>query len=229
MKMLAPLALSLTMLIGLPASSDGQTRRPPAPPVATTLTADGGYRISTATARVHLVEYVSYTCGHCATFEAESRDPLLTTYLRSGATSIEVRPMVRDAIDLAAATLARCGASAQFFERHHALMGRQAEMMAAAERTSSSWEAVPIAQRLARIASDTGITAAVLPLGVTRAQANACLADRTAISRILAITEAGSALGVEGTPSFLINGQLQRGAHSWTALRTRLDAALTAR
>jgi protein-disulfide isomerase len=227
-RLLLTFALSALALTALPASSEGQTRRP-ALVVATTLTPDGGYRMGSATARVRLVEYVSYTCPHCATYDAQSRDPMLTSYVRGGQTSVEVRPMVRDILDLAAATVARCGLPARFFDRHHALMARQSAMFAAAESTQAGWAAVPGPQRLARIAQDTGLIDAVLPLGVTRAQANACLADQTAIQRIISITEAGSALGIQGTPSFLINGQLQQGAHSWDAVRTRLDAALAAR
>lgn len=221
---LAAAAIGLT----LPASSDAQAGRRAAAP-AVTQTAEGGFRMGSATARAAIIEFVSYTCPHCADYDRESQQVLRTAYVGRGTTSVEVRPMVRDIIDLASATLARCGTPARFFDRHHALMARQAQTFAAAEAANSGWSAVPPPQRLSRVAADTGLIAAVAPHGVTRAQADACLADTAAIRRIIAISEAGAALGVEGTPSFMINGELQRGTHSWAALRPRLDAALAAR
>jgi protein-disulfide isomerase len=210
-------------------NGDAQTGRAAASVPAVALTPDGGYRQGSPTARVQLVEYVSYTCSHCANYDAESHRILRSHYVPRGTISVEVRPLVRDILDLAAATVARCGNSARFFDRHHALMARQGEMIAAAQASQASWAAVPAPQRLARIASDTGLIAAVQPLGVTAAQANACLADQAAIDRIIAVTQGSSALGIMGTPSFLINGQLQERTHSWATLQPRLDAALAAR
>jgi protein-disulfide isomerase len=228
-KTLSIITLSAFVMLALPCSGDAQTRRPPPRPAAVTLTPDGGYRLGNAAARVRLVEYVSYTCSHCANYDAESYQLLRSEYVPRGTTSVEVRPLVRDIVDLAAATVARCGNPARFFERHHALMARQEAMLTAAQTAQTGWAAVPAPQRLARIATDTGVLTAVLPLGVTRAQANACLSDQAAIERIVAIAEGSRTLGIEVTPSFLINGQLQNGAHSWATLRQRLDAALAAR
>jgi protein-disulfide isomerase len=33
-------------------------------------------------------------------------------------------------------------------------------------------------------------------------------------------------LGVEGTPSFLLNGALLAGTHDWTSLKAQLDARM---
>ena len=68
--------------------------------------ANGSYLIGNPKARVKLVEYVSYTCPHCAHFTHES-DAALGAMVRSGSTSIELRNQVHDGFDLAAATLAR--------------------------------------------------------------------------------------------------------------------------
>jgi protein-disulfide isomerase len=224
---LSALLLTAAATLALPVPGGTQTNPRATPPI--TQTAEGGIRMGSATAQAALVEYVSYTCSHCATYDAQSYDTLRTTYVARGTTSVEVRPLVRDIIDLASATLARCGTPARFFERHHALMARQATTLAAADAASSAWSAVPGPQRLARVATDTGLIAAVAPLGVSGAQAAACLADTAAIDRIIAVAQGSAALGIRGTPSFLINGELQAGTHSWTALRPRLDAALVAR
>lgn len=226
---LAAVAVTILVSLSLPAGSDAQANRRAAPAATVTATAEGGMRMGNDNARAALVEYVSYTCPHCATYDAQSHEALRRQYVARGTTSVEVRPLVRDALDLATAVVARCGTPARFFERHHALMARQQDMFAAAQTAQSGWAGVPTAQRLARIADDTGVIAAVAPLGVTEVQARACLADEAAVRRIVAIVERGSALGVRGTPSFLLNGQLLDGVHNWAALQPRLDAALAAR
>ncbi len=223
---LSTIALAATLSV---TGGNAQTAQSAANVRAVTLTPEGGYRLGSATAAVRVVEYVSYTCPHCATYDAESAEPLRTLYVARGRTSVEVRPLVRDILDLASASLARCGAPERFFERHHALMARQSASIAAAQTTSAGWAAVPGPQRLARVASDAGLIAVVTPLGVTPAQAQQCLSDQAAIRRIIEVTEASSALGVQGTPSFAINGALLPGVHGWAALRPRLDAALAAR
>ena len=55
--------------------------------------ANGSYLIGNPKARVKLVEYVSYTCPHCAHFTHES-DAALGAMVRSGSTSIELRNQV---------------------------------------------------------------------------------------------------------------------------------------
>lgn len=210
----------------LPQASEAQQRPARAAP-AIVLTPEGGIRMGGATARVRLIEYVSYTCPHCASFDAQSR-AAMPAYLRRGM-SIEVRPVVRDVIDLASATLARCGPVPRFFARHHAIMDAQATTLSRAESASAGWAAVPAPQRLSRIARDTGLTTLVAAHGVPAAAAEACLADQAALRRLIAVSEASLSAGVESTPSFAINGTLVPHTHDWAALSPRLDAAFAAR
>jgi protein-disulfide isomerase len=63
---------------------------------------------------VKLVEYVSYTCPHCAAFINSSGAVLKGQMVRSGSTSIELRHYIFNRIDLAAALIARCGGAAKF-------------------------------------------------------------------------------------------------------------------
>lgn len=226
----ALLTVSLTITgLALPASSMAQAQQPAASALTATPTPEGGMRMGSASAPAALVEYVSYTCPHCATYDAQSHEELRDRYIARGMASVEVRPLVRDVVDLASAALARCGGPARFFERHHALMARQSTTIAAAQAASSGWPAVPRPQLLARVAADTGLIGAVAPLGVSTAEAEACLADTATIRQIAAVGEGAAALGVTGTPSFLLNGQLLSGVHSWMALRPRLDAPPAAR
>src|SRR3546814_19557489 len=76
-------------------------------------------------APVKLIEYLSYTCPHCAAFSAESAAVLRGRMVKSGKVSLELRNAVRDKLDLAAAALARCAGTQGFFAAYDALFARQ--------------------------------------------------------------------------------------------------------
>ena len=78
-----------------------------------TQTPQGAYVIGNPNARVKLVEYVSYTCPHCAAFVNSATPVLKRQFVRSGSTSIEVRHYLLNRIDLAASLIARCGGAGE--------------------------------------------------------------------------------------------------------------------
>src|SRR6478735_1491986 len=77
--------------------------------------ADGSFVQGNPDAKLKLVEYLSFTCPHCAHFEHEAIGPLTAKYIRTGLVSYEVRHAVRDGYDLAATLLARCSGPGPFF------------------------------------------------------------------------------------------------------------------
>ena len=60
--------------------------------------------------------------------------------------------------------------------------------------------------------------------GYTRVELDRCLADEQQLRAITAENQAAQQAGVESTPTFLINGQIQQ-VHAWSELRPLLDAA----
>ncbi len=147
--------------------------------------------------------------------------------MADGRVSVEVRSIVRDQVDMAAALLARCGTPARFFDRHGALMDYQATLFGVlTDDMQRSWQSLTPTARLPRIAQDTGMAARMEAFGVTPAAANRCLADQTQIIQLVAGSNVARSLGVQGTPSFTINETLLNGVHSWPALQPALDAAL---
>lgn len=68
----------------------------------------GAYLIGNPAAKVKLIEYLSYTCPHCAEFVEQSTPVLRAQMVKSGSVSVELRNAIRDQIDLSAALLARC-------------------------------------------------------------------------------------------------------------------------
>ena len=62
--------------------------------------------------------------------------------------------------------------------------------------------------------------------GYDRIAVDRCLADQ-AMAKLLADQTAEAArLGVEGTPSFLLNGDLLAGTHDWSSLQLQLQARM---
>src|SRR3546814_20493978 len=90
-----------------------------------TQTAAGSFVMGNPAAPVKLIEYLSYTCPHCAAFSAESAAVLRGRMVKSGKVSLELRNAVRDKLDLAAAALARCAGTQGFFAASDALFARQ--------------------------------------------------------------------------------------------------------
>lgn len=191
-----------------------------AAPVAT-----GSYLIGNPKARVKLVEYVSYTCPHCAHFEHEA-EPTLAAMVRSGSTSVEIRNQVHDGIDLAAATLARCAGATAFPKVHAAFFAQQEQWVSRADTWAqgnreriASW---PQLAQLSAIAEGAGLTTIARAAGMPAAAITACFANDAAVKRTIAASEATAK--VSGTPAFEINGRLIQNV-GWTQLQPQLRAA----
>jgi protein-disulfide isomerase len=189
----------------------------------------GGHVMGNPAAKAKLVEYVSYTCSHCAHFVAEGTKPLREGWVRNGSVSVEVRNAVRDRYDMTAALLARCGGPSRFFGNHEALFANQDAWMQqlmtydAAHRDSAPGQAP--AQMFQDIAANTGLIALMTKRGYTPAQLNACLADKASLAKVTAMTDAAwNRLKITGTPAFTLNGALLADTATWDGVRAALPA-----
>ena len=173
---------------------------------------------------------MSYTCPHCAAFEAESGVPLRNSFLAGGKVSFEVRHFLRDPADITAALIAKCAPPARFFELHHALLAAQPGWFPifanASPEQHKRWEEGDRIARLRALAADLNLYALAGRFGVSHESADRCLADPALTQRISAQTTDALKLGVEGTPSFSINGVLLTGTHSWDLLMPQLQARM---
>lgn len=193
-----------------------------------TQTPAGAYVIGNPAARVKLVEYVSYTCPHCAVFTTESAPVLKGQMVRSGSTSIEIRHFIRDRLDLAAALIARCGGAAKFARLTETIFAQQRDWLkrgmefdqANAQRIGT----YPPAAQMRAEADGSGLTAIGKSAGLSDAQVTACLSDRAATDRIVAMTTAAPN-SIEGTPGFFINGKQAMGVFTWDKLQPLLRAS----
>lgn len=217
-----PLAALLLLLAFTAAAPDWNT--------AVVRTPEGSHVKGNPKARVKLVEYLSYTCPHCAHFEAASDAPLRQRYIGAGRVSVEVRHFLRDPIDATVAQLANCGAKEKFFANHSAFLRGQprwiATLAAATDAQKLRWTSGDYAARRRAIAADFGFYAIMARRGYPRAIADRCLADDALARRLAAQTAEAVRAGVRGTPSFALDGALLNDTHSWDTLLPQIDARL---
>lgn len=193
----------------------------------TSLSTIGGYIQGNPDAKTRLVEYISYTCSHCADFTNTAEAPLKVNWISKGTLNVEIRNAVRDRYDLTAALLARCGGPTKFFGNHHALFANyDAWMKQVQAYDSKERPAATIDAAMEDIASSTGLYALMQKRGFTGAQLKACLADRASREKVLAMTQdAWEGAKIGGTPSFAVNGRLLPDVHEWKALEAALPPA----
>lgn len=189
------------------------------------------YLLGDPEAPLKLVEYISYTCPHCAHFEMESEAPLRIGMVAKGTGSIEVRPFIRNNIDLTVALLAECGDPSQFFMNNAYFLHQQANwitpMVNASPMDIQRWQSGDFVSRNRHIADDFGFYTMMRDRGYERPQVDKCLANEALGKRLMDETAAAEKdPGVQATPSFMINGILLAGTYDWDSLRPQIDARL---
>lgn len=184
---------------------------------------DQGYRVGNPEAEMQLIEFVSYTCPHCADFEQQSEAELKYVYVLEGLASVEIRHLIRNPIDVAAALVTECGATDKFFNNHRAMLHTQDDWLARAEAMSAAqqarWNSGTISSRMRAIGNDLDFHEIMESRGYSYLEIENCLGDA---ERALALVEMSGTnaaeFGVRGTPSFVLNGTLLEGVHNWPAL-----------
>ena len=192
---------------------------------------NGAYVMGNPRAKVRLVEYISYTCGHCAQFVGEAKLPLKRDYVAKGRVSVEFRNAVRDRIDFAASLVARCGGSGKFFGISEQLMATQNNWLGKAQTFAAAndekMEKMPINDGLKMIARGVGFDVMLRNQGIAPAQMDACLTNKKTQDLVAGLTnEAWQQSKINGTPAFKVNGTMLSGAGTWTVVESAIKAAL---
>ncbi len=238
---LAPIALALTLTGcgGAAETEGGVTSGDAAETVAapegqkwsTTVasTEAGGIVMGNPDAPIKLVEYMSITCGVCATFGDDAFAAIRDDYVESGRVSFEIRNFVRDPLDLTAAILSRCSGEGPYFALTKQALSNQAPMFEKAQAMGEATykgilESAPN-ERFVKLAEELDLISYFQQLGVSSDQAKACLSETATAEKLMADTQtAVKDFDVQGTPTFLINGQKIEGTN-WTLVETKLKEA----
>lgn len=183
-----------------------------------------------ADAPVRVVEYLSYTCPHCAEQEV-AVGPQLNALVARGAVSREVRHAVRDPIDLGVAIVSRCQGPAAAPGNRQALFAAQADWLPKADSVLAARRAelaaMPPVDAVLALLDGAGVLPILRARGLTDAAARACLADDRENEALIAqSSEAWQVRGIPGTPYTLVNDQPVDG-HDWASLDAAIQAAAT--
>lgn len=189
-----------------------------------------GYRVGDPDAPLQIIEFISYSCPHCADFERQSEAELRYLYVHEGFAAVEVRHLIRNPVDLAAALLTECGEPDRFFDNHRAMLATQKRWLETADNLTDAqknrWASGTITSRMRAIASDLGFDDLMESRGYSVSEITACLSDNARAQEIAENSRANaSEYNVPGTPSFVLNGVLLEGVHAWQPLRQALMAA----
>jgi protein-disulfide isomerase len=159
-------------------------------------------------AKVTVVEYASVTCSHCAAWQQEVWPEFKARYIDTNKIRYVFREFPTNPVPVAAAgfLVARCAGDDRYFDVIHQIMASQNEIF-----SGGSPRAV-----LLRIAEANGMT---------EAQFTACITDQKATAALEKRVKAGIDAGVQGTPSFMVNGE-KIAEPSLAALSAKIDAAL---
>lgn len=139
-------------------------------------------------AKVTVVEYASVTCPHCAAWQAETWPAFKAAYVDTDKVRYVFRELPTPPANIAVAgfLIARCAGDEKYFDVVHELMGSQQEMMADPRGT------------LFRVGNGAGLS---------NAQIEQCVTDEAALKAADDRARAASSAGVNGTPTFVVNGQ----------------------
>ncbi len=197
---------------------------------AVALLPSGSHLLGNPAAGVKLVEYVSYTCPHCAHFELQADAPMRLTYVSNGKLSVEIRHLVRDPVDLTAAMLTNCGPKEKFFLNHAAMMRSQARWILPMDKPSPAqmarWTSGDRITRSRAIANDFKFYQIMATRGYDRASLDRCLADQPMAVRLGKMTTDAAEQEIKSTPSFSLDGLLLFGTHDWAMLRPQIEARM---
>ncbi len=156
-------------------------------------------------AKVTIVEYASATCPHCAAFHKDVWPKLKTDYIDTGKIRFIFREFPLNDPALAAFMIARAAPKESYFP----LIGVFFD-------TLETWAKDP-ANGLLNIAKQAGFT---------QEKFDATLKDEKLAKGIMEIRDAGAKFGVQGTPTFFLNGKPMRGEVTYDTLKADIDKLL---
>ncbi len=164
--------------------------------------ADGDMALGAAEgAKVEVIEYASVTCHVCAAWQAENWDGFKRAYVDTNKVRYVFREIPTPPAEVAIAgfAIARCAGDDKYFDVVHELLSSQDEMRADPRAT------------LFRVGNGAGLS---------NERIQQCITDEAALTGADERAKAARTAGVEGTPTFFVNGVkiITPGSQSGTSL-----------
>ena len=147
-------------------------------------------------AKVTIIEYASLTCGHCANFHLRTWPDLKKKYVDTGKVSFVLREFPLDPLAMAGFMLARCAGG----DKQYAMIDLLFEQQRNWAFGNKPLDALMSLSRQA---------------GFTQESFEACLKNQSVYDAVEWVRKRGAdKFGVSSTPTFFINGRMERGALS---------------
>ena len=159
-------------------------------------------------APVTIIEFASFTCGHCARFHNNTLPLLEEQYINTGQVRLVFRPITGDALGIRAAQMAACIGDEHYFALVSAIFG-----------SFDTWTRAPDAlaalQQIGRMA------------GLGEEQLEACWNDDALARRYVELgRQAMEEYRVNATPTFVLGGEVLVGNQSFERLSELIDRLL---
>jgi protein-disulfide isomerase len=179
-------------------------------PLVVSADAFPGYTLGSDSAKVEIIEYVDFQCPVCATFTILTAPDIKRNLVNTGRVRLVFRdypvPEIHDKAVLAHLVAACAADQGRFWEMHDQLFYNQGSWSNASRPRSRFDE---FAQAI----------------GLDMGEYKSCVGERRHVDRIAATKNAGSQLGVSGTPNFIIGDQLVPGSIPYSELVRLVERA----
>lgn len=163
-------------------------------------------------APITMVEYAAPTCPHCAHFDMTMFPYLKKNYIDTGKVYYVFRVFPLSQVDVAAESMARCLPADNYFQFIDLLFRNQSKWDPDGYQIPDVHAALVDMGRIAGMSSD---------------QVDKCISDQAANKRATDVgTYAQTAYGIQGTPTFLVNGQAAPPFESTDDIKNYLDGIL---
>jgi protein-disulfide isomerase len=181
-------------------------------PGATNGAVPGDRTLGSPKAKVTIIEYAAPQCPHCARYNADVIPLLKANYIDTGKVFYIFRVFPIGPADIPAESIARCQPADNYFQFIDLLFRNQAKW----DPENGVTDVRGGLMAVSRIA------------GMTTEQVDACMNNKDEQTRIMAVAQdATNRYGVNGTPTLIINGEVEpAGAVPWTDLKSKLDSLL---
>ena len=176
-------------------------------------------------APVKLIEYASFTCPHCANFHDTVFDKMKADYIDTGKVKFVYREVYFDRYGLLAAMIAREGGPEKYFAISDVLYETQKDWLAPGEDKG-------IIENLRKIGLKSGLPTegvdeTIAEFETCVADLKACMATDNIAGAMVATYQTNATKdNVQGTPTFIINGETVSGEMSYEDFAKILDGKL---
>ncbi len=176
---------------------------------------EGEFILGSPDAPVTITEYSSHFCGHCASFHQETLPLIIEKYIKTG--QVKLIPRRLSPSELGQTLL--CAQEQDRFQIvDDYLFGHPQELIQQTSQAASEDELNTIVANW--------LKAAAGDLGLDQASFNQCFDSGKYHQQVVKWFEQAEEDGVEGTPTFLINGQMIVGNQPYSVFEEAIEQAL---